>query len=68
MQPSQRSGALCPGRLSAERFESRVEIQKKHVSLRRKTRLDPNEADGSTDGEDEAVASNVWPIKSSDGE
>ncbi len=60
--------ALIQGALEIAR-ESRIKIQKKYVSLRKKTRLDTTEDDpGSAEDGEENRESNVRPIKSSDAE
>jgi crescentin len=66
LQNEKAERALIQGALEIAR-ESRVKIQKKYVSLRKRTRLDPAEDDGALaeDGEEET---NVRPMKSSDAE
>jgi crescentin len=67
LQNEKAERSLMQGALEIAR-ESRVKIQKKYISLRKKTRLDPSEDDGAAEAEAEAAESNVRPIKSSDAE
>jgi crescentin len=67
LQNEKAERSLMQGALEIAR-ESRVKIQKKYISLRKKTRLDAAEDDGSVDDEAEVAESNVRPMKSSDAE
>ncbi|MBF9234969.1 chromosome partitioning protein ParA [Microvirga alba] len=66
LQNERAERSLVQGALEISR-ESRVKIQKKYVSLRKKTRLDTQEEDPTLFDEDE-VETNVRPLKSSDAE
>ncbi|WP_112663717.1 chromosome partitioning protein ParA [Microvirga flavescens] len=66
LQNEKAERSLIQGALEISR-ESRVKIQKKYVTLRKNTRLDATEDDGSLIEEEEAD-SNVRRIKSSDKE
>ncbi|NIX78059.1 chromosome partitioning protein ParA [Microvirga sp. c23x22] len=66
LQNERAERSLVQGALEIAR-ESRVKIQKKYVSLRKKTRLDTQEEDPTLFDEDE-VETNVRPLKSSDAE
>jgi crescentin len=67
LQNEKAERSLMQGALEIAR-ESRVKIQKKYVSLRKKTRLDATDDEGAAEAAAEAAESNVRPIKSSDAE
>jgi crescentin len=66
LQNEKAERSLVQGALEIAR-ESRIKIQKKYISLRKKTRLDAQEDDPTLFDEDE-VETNVRPLKSSDAE
>ncbi|MGO4572928.1 chromosome partitioning protein ParA [Microvirga sp. 2TAF3] len=66
LQNEKAERSLIQGALEIAR-ESRIKIQKKYVSLRKKTRLDTQEDDPTLFDEEE-VETNVRPLKSSDAE
>ena len=66
LQNEKAERSLIQGALEIAR-ESRIKIQKKYISLRKKTRLDAAE-DDATLFEEGPAESNVRPIKSSDAE
>jgi crescentin len=68
LQNEKAERSLIQGALEIAR-ESRIKIQKKYISLRKKTRLDPAEEDPNfLEDLEETPESNVRPIKSSDAE
>ncbi|MCB8820471.1 chromosome partitioning protein ParA [Microvirga rosea] len=68
LQNEKAERSLVQGALEIAR-ESRIKIQKKYVSLRKKTRLDMTEEDPTLfDADDVEVETNVRPLKSSDAE
>jgi crescentin len=66
LQNEKAERSLMQGALEIAR-ESRIKIQKKYISLRKKTRLDAQEDDPTLFDEDE-IETNVRPLKSSDAE
>jgi crescentin len=66
LQNEKAERSLMQGALEIAR-ESRIKIQKKYISLRKKTRLDAQE-DDSTLFDEEEIETNVRPLKSSDAE
>ncbi|MBM6596581.1 hypothetical protein [Microvirga pudoricolor] len=67
LQNEKAERSLIQGALEIAR-ESRTKIQKKYVSLRKKTRLDTPEEDPTLFDDEEIEVSNVRAIKSADGE
>jgi crescentin len=67
LQNEKAERSLIQGALEIAR-ESRTKIQKKYISLRKKTRLDAPEDDLALEQEVDGPESNVHPIKSSDAE
>ena len=66
LQNEKAERSLMQGALEIAR-ESRIKIQKKYISLRKKTRLDAQEDDPTLFDEEE-IETNVRPLKSSDAE
>lgn len=66
LQNEKAERSLVQGALEIAR-ESRIKIQKKYISLRKKTRLDAQEEDPTLFDEDE-IETNVRPLKSPDAE
>ncbi|MBO1906923.1 chromosome partitioning protein ParA [Microvirga sp. 3-52] len=66
LQNEKAERSLMQGALEIAR-ESRIKIQKKYISLRKKTRLDAQEDDPTLLDEEE-IETNVRPLKSSDAE
>jgi crescentin len=66
LQNEKAERSLMQGALEIAR-ESRIKIQKKYISLRKKTRLDAQEDDPALSDEEE-IETNVRPLKSSDAE
>jgi crescentin len=68
LQNEKAERSLVQGALEIAR-ESRIKIQKKYVSLRKKTRLDPQDEDAAFLNDEEVeVETNVRPLKSPDAE